>query len=278
MTTTVADNRTEFISSMRELLDWLTDHPEVKRPYHLMGREFYIYLFGDDSRAQLATIARAMGKAEKRADGDKYRVSRKFGTITLIAQANRADVCERVVVGTREVEVEEPDPAALAALPKVKRTAVVEDVEWVCGSLLADPAPADDFDLAPVVAGEAKHGNGFHTEPRVREPNGGPSHPDVPAVPHQDEVLTGPAAMAGPSITEDAWDDAAYPVPAAPFFDGSDAALQAVAAGDGVMDTLLRSDTELVVKPAGPAAMTGESVEDTVAEPIEAVVRKLAEQ
>jgi hypothetical protein len=132
----------EFIEGLRQIADFLVEHPEVPKPYHLMGTEFYIYLFGDDQRATLTTIAKAMGRAEKKVDGDRFLVSRQFAGITLIAQADRAEVCERVVVGTREVEVEEPDPAALAAVPKVKRTTVVEDVEWRCTPLLADERPA----------------------------------------------------------------------------------------------------------------------------------------
>jgi hypothetical protein len=52
-------------------------------------------------------------------------------------------VCERVVVATREVEMEEPDPVAVAALPKVTRTVTVEDVEWKCAPLLTSADQSD---------------------------------------------------------------------------------------------------------------------------------------
>jgi len=92
--------RDAHTDGLRQIADFLDMHPEVPRPYHLLDGKYYIYLHGDDHRAQ---------------------------------------VCERVVVGTREVEVEEADPAAVAALPKVKHVKVIEDVEWVCSpALLAD--------------------------------------------------------------------------------------------------------------------------------------------
>lgn len=151
----------EFIEGLRQIADFLTEHPEVPKPYHLMGGEFFIYLHGKEQRATLATIAKAMGRAEKKVDGDHYLVSRRFAGITLIAQADREEVCERVVVGTREVEVEEPDPAALAAVPKVKRTKVVEDVEWRCTPLLAEPAP----DAEPQPSGWRDEATGLASGP-----------------------------------------------------------------------------------------------------------------
>lgn len=135
-----AEKRAAHIASLRLIADWLAEHPEVKIPYHHMGDEVHIYIHRD-ARAEMATIARAMGRAEKGVDGDRFELRRQFGTLTLIASARREDVCERVVIGTSEVTVEVPDPEALAALPKVQVTRVVEEVTWVCPpSLLAGTA------------------------------------------------------------------------------------------------------------------------------------------
>jgi hypothetical protein len=57
--------------------------------------------------------------------------------IDIEVYGKRAEVCERVVVGTEEVEEEVPDPEALAAVPRVKVTKTVEQVKWVCSPLLA---------------------------------------------------------------------------------------------------------------------------------------------
>lgn len=50
---------------------------------------------------------------------------------------DRANLCERVVVGQRMVVEAVPDPELVAALPKVEASRVVEDVQWRCGPVLA---------------------------------------------------------------------------------------------------------------------------------------------
>src|SRR5689334_4706283 len=78
--------RAAWIDSVRQITDWLEAHPEVPRPFHLLGEAWYIYLpSGDQAKGLLATIARAMGNAAKKVDGDKFKVARRFGAITLIA-------------------------------------------------------------------------------------------------------------------------------------------------------------------------------------------------
>jgi hypothetical protein len=53
--------------------------------------------------------------------------------IRLKCYADRELVCTKRVIGTRKVTEKVPDPDA----PLVTVTRTVEDVEWVCGSLLA---------------------------------------------------------------------------------------------------------------------------------------------
>lgn len=145
---TTDDKRADYIEGLRQIADFLAEHPEVPLPHHVSGPvrlgspAFYIYITSGDQRETVATVARAMGKAEKRADDSlqRYQVFRQFAGITLVASADRNEVCERVVTGTREVTVEKPDPAALAAVPTVTVTETVEEVEWVCQPLLAKPS------------------------------------------------------------------------------------------------------------------------------------------
>lgn len=144
------DKRQAYIDGLHQIADFLAEHPEVPLPYmnSLVNGKFRsavmrIYLAGDaDQRETLAAIARAMGNADKTVNEAtaNYEVYREFAGITLLAAANRAEVCDRVVTGTREVTKEVPDPEALAAVPKVTVTETVEDVEWVCQPLLK-PAP-----------------------------------------------------------------------------------------------------------------------------------------
>lgn len=132
--------RAAYVDSLREIVDWFAEHPEVPEPFHLLGSKLYIYVGRGhgDPKAVLATIARAMGRAEKVVDGDRFELHRSFGVITLVASATRGDVCERVVIGTHEVTHEVPDPEVVASAPKVTVTEMVEDVKWVCPPLLAE--------------------------------------------------------------------------------------------------------------------------------------------
>ncbi|WP_433078977.1 hypothetical protein ACQP1P_38855 [Dactylosporangium sp. CA-052675] len=144
------DDREAFIEGLHQIADFLAEHPEVPLPNmssYVGGRyvpSFSIYTHcvdptnrsdSRDQRTKLADIARAMGRAEKSTDFE-FAVWRRFSGVVLAAYAERNEVCERVVTGTREVTKEVPDPAALAAVPKVTVTETVEDVEWVCQPLL----------------------------------------------------------------------------------------------------------------------------------------------
>lgn len=141
----IDEKRQAYIDGLHQIADFLAEHPEVPLP-HLnqtvdgeYGPVLNIYLVTPgQQREPLAAIARAMGTANK-TTGDhtgRFEVWRQFAGIKLLASADRAEVCERVVTGTREVTREVPDPDALAAVPKVTVTEVVEDVDWVCGPLL----------------------------------------------------------------------------------------------------------------------------------------------
>jgi hypothetical protein len=154
----MTDARQAYIDGLHQIADFLAEHPEVPLPY--MGSyatgEFVptmsVYLVGDENaRETLATIARALGRVEKRVSDttERFMVHRKFAGIAFAASADRSEVCERVVTGTREVTTEVPDPEALAAVPKVSVTTVVEDVEWVCSPLLKPTAGALQFVEVP---------------------------------------------------------------------------------------------------------------------------------
>lgn len=100
----------------------------------------------DRQRAVLAELARvglrAGVKVDKQTSGaNLFGVALTVGVIKMTVYGDRNEVCERVVVGTREVTEEAPDPAAVAALPTTTVTRVEEIVEWRCGSLLADARP-----------------------------------------------------------------------------------------------------------------------------------------
>jgi hypothetical protein len=139
--------RAAYIDGLRQIADWLEQHPEVPTPHlgHAGSAKLIatntptlsIYVWNDPKK-QMAAIARAMGTAEKEHDGDRFRLIRHFAGIALAVSATRDEVCERVVTGTREVTEKVRDPEALAAVPLVEVTRTMEDVEWICPPLLAD--------------------------------------------------------------------------------------------------------------------------------------------
>jgi hypothetical protein len=139
---TTDHRRAGYIQGLREIADWLEQHPDVKLPW-LGDDELDIYVYGDIP-AEMAAIARAMGVAEKgsrsyRSSGEeRFTLTRQFGALRVVASCPREEVCERVVTGTEEVTEEVPDPAYVAAAPTVTVTKVVEQVEWVCRPLLAE--------------------------------------------------------------------------------------------------------------------------------------------
>ncbi len=139
-----SDPRAEYVKGLRALADILEAHPEVPLPYQGSSPQYarltFHFLNADDPRGEMAAARRALGvPLDKDARDDAYfDLKGSLHGLHFTMTAFRAAVCERVVTGTREVEIDEPDPQALAAVPKVKRTVTVEDVEWQCHPILAD--------------------------------------------------------------------------------------------------------------------------------------------
>lgn len=126
------DERDATIAGLRGAADFFEQNPAAPLTWTLdIG-------YHCSDRDEFVAAARALGRADKDFSSGFASVTRDFGGgIVVRYQAYRSEVCERVVVGTREVEVEEPDPEIVAALPKVKRVETVEEVEWRCEPLLA---------------------------------------------------------------------------------------------------------------------------------------------
>jgi hypothetical protein len=126
-------------ATLRTIAAWLESHPEIK-PYEIAtyplffrGEPIEVCVFGLDAQGIAAAIRSIGGRWEKRADAlfeARYQIAP--GAVLVLAGA-REGICERVVTGTEIIE--EPDPVALAAVPRVTRE--VETYEWRCDPLLA---------------------------------------------------------------------------------------------------------------------------------------------
>jgi hypothetical protein len=147
---------TDTVSRLRAAANWLELNDVSVHQALDDGTRLTFTNYGGRAAEMAETVRTLGGEWEKRADdsSELFYLAREVAPsvfYTLVAW--RAEVCTRVVTATREVEVEEPDPEAVAALPKVKRTETVEDVEWRCEPLLARakaPVPAGvNFDDIP---------------------------------------------------------------------------------------------------------------------------------
>lgn len=142
--TTVSEN-------LRILADLIEAHPDLPLPYAVAygtdaGIDVHWYLhIGDltgDLPGQKAAAARVIlelgGTWVKSERGEQFGFTQRRGGLRMDVQVARAAVCERVVIGSREVTV----PASPARAAEPERVETVEDVTWICSSLLAEPVSA----------------------------------------------------------------------------------------------------------------------------------------
>lgn len=135
-------DRTEYTKGLRQLADILDSHPDLPLPWS--GTTNSSLAIFTQTREQVATFARLIpGKLTKKVNNDDayygFELRGAICGLNVLIYAPRAEVCERVVLGTREVTVPAtPRRPAVKALPAT--TTTIEDVQWLCGSLLA-PEP-----------------------------------------------------------------------------------------------------------------------------------------
>jgi hypothetical protein len=132
-------DRNSYIAGLRKLADVLETRPEVPLPYEGSSTAMtFHFLSGENPKAEMAACARALPTSfAKEADGKYFDLLGSLAGLKVRLCAFRDEVCARVVTGTHEVEVTEPDPEALAKVPQVTKTVTVEDVEWICAPVLA---------------------------------------------------------------------------------------------------------------------------------------------
>lgn len=135
---TETEKRTDYIAGLYALAAALDNDPDLPLPYHGASSELLVFV---DTKAEVVTYARLLhGKVDKVVTDDPnygFTIRGTLAGLRVSVFAPRNEVCERVVVGTREVTREVPDPEALAAVPTTTVTEVVDDVVWECRPLLA---------------------------------------------------------------------------------------------------------------------------------------------
>ena len=129
----------EFVDSLRLIADFYKENLEMPLP-HLEGRGC-LDIFSIDSKEDVARVAAIFGSCKKHIDDTFYRVSRKFGAITLEVVAMRGGICTRRVVGTKTIQKTRP--------VKFETVEEQEDiVEWDCPEALLAPEPKEAKDAA----------------------------------------------------------------------------------------------------------------------------------
>lgn len=155
-----AERRASYIRGLRSLADALEASPEaLPLPYEGDSVEMtFHFLGGDDPRAAMAAAARALPCNLRKAvkeynDGSAYfHLEGALHGLKVELVAYRDAVCERVVTGTEEREVEEVVKPAETR----KVTKQVETVEWRCHPVLAArPEPGEDEVSGEQLAEEA---------------------------------------------------------------------------------------------------------------------------
>ena len=127
-------DRTEYTQGLRALADLLDHNPDLPLPYHGSDAHHRLNWIEYDKTSAARFAQLIPGTVTKTARGDCIDLEGQIAGLHVLFIASRAAVCERVVTGTHEVTV----PATPAIKATKATTTVVEDVEWVCGSLLAE--------------------------------------------------------------------------------------------------------------------------------------------
>lgn len=114
-----------LVAGLRACADWMEANPALPLPY-----DPKLQIMSVDTKAEVAALARQMGRCEKTANESMFKVVKWFGPFRVEGVVYREQICERIVVGTQTVVV--PEVKAQPA-----RVEVREVVEWKCGSLMS---------------------------------------------------------------------------------------------------------------------------------------------
>lgn len=124
------------LNLIRHICDVLEENPELPNVLSLQYQSIWSWDYAD-VLGMIKKMRRAFGGTwEKRYDSDSFKLERRDGDVLVILSADRESVCERVVVGSREVEVEEYDAEALAEVPRVTVIREEDVVEWRCPDVI----------------------------------------------------------------------------------------------------------------------------------------------
>ena len=124
--------RDELVTGLRDLADFMESNglelPELHVSISAGIRSYHPGTFvtrtNEQKKALMRRAAKAMSPCKKVHEGRSFYLKRKFGPINLSIITDREVVCQKIVVGTREV-------------PEYIAPAHTEEIaEWVCSDPL----------------------------------------------------------------------------------------------------------------------------------------------
>lgn len=92
-------SNSEYAQGLREIAQWLEDHPECAHPSVNIIENYSI-----NTKEEAATVIRAFGECQKDYSDNCLYIRKKFGPITFSYAILRYQVCTARVVGKRRVE------------------------------------------------------------------------------------------------------------------------------------------------------------------------------
>ena len=115
----------EYAKGLRELADFVDEHPEFGEPY-----QYEFNVFGKDKDA-LKVFVQASGSVKKDTDDNFFFVTKKFsGGIRLNFNVRHENICEKVEIGRKIVPASKKK--VLPAQPEHEEI----QYEWKCPNVL----------------------------------------------------------------------------------------------------------------------------------------------
>lgn len=115
--------RQKYVDALRDFASWLESHPSLEVP---TTQKLYVFPTTDEMKL----YAREMGKCRKSADESYFNLTKDFlPAIQYEPTWYRNQVCERVVVGQKEVIEDIVEVVG-------KRTVTKDVIEWKCPKVL----------------------------------------------------------------------------------------------------------------------------------------------
>lgn len=144
-------DRDQYIAGLRELADLLEQNPDFRLPYEGSTGNMTVFLMSydvADPKVAMAEHTRTLRRhtreaVTKDATSAYFDVNTRLGGpdgLSVQLSTQRAQVCERVVVGTEVKTKLVRDPELVEKLPLVAVEEQEEIIEWQCAPILASAA------------------------------------------------------------------------------------------------------------------------------------------